>query len=94
MCHNTKCCNPEHLQTGTHKDNYHDSEEVHKAAGERKRKVWTVNGVTYSTSREVVKKTGLSMNSVIKYTFEGVFNELAYIKGCKKANVTPKILPK
>ena len=24
-CHNPKCCNPEHLQIGTHKDNWNDS---------------------------------------------------------------------
>lgn len=33
LCHNTKCCNPEHLSIGTQKDNWYDSEDTHRKAG-------------------------------------------------------------
>lgn len=37
LCHNKKCCNPDHLKVGTHQDNWKDSETTHlKAASNRR----------------------------------------------------------
>ena len=80
-CHNRKCCNPSHLSTGTAKDNYHDSKETHDRVAKNRRKQWIVDGVTYATCREAVEKTGISMNSIIKYTKECVFDRESYEKG-------------
>lgn len=30
-CHNRPCCNPDHLSSGSYKDNWYDSESVHRA---------------------------------------------------------------
>lgn len=94
LCHNPKCCNPEHLVVGTHKDNWHDSRDVHLAKSAKQRKNWTINGVKYDTVRNAQKETGISMNSLIKHTKNGIFNMESYIQGCRKANVNPKTPPK
>ena len=36
-CHNKKCCNPDHLVTGTHLDNWHDSRETHLGNASKRR---------------------------------------------------------
>ncbi len=90
-CHNPKCCNPEHLLSGTHKDNWHDSSEQHLTASLESRSSWKVEGVEYSTLREATHSTGISMSSLIKYTKNGVFDAKSYRDGCKKANCIPKI---
>ena len=90
-CHNRKCCNPEHLETGTHKDNWHDSKETHLKASVKQRKVWTVCGVKYDTIREASEHTKLCQTSLIKYTVDGIFDIIRYRNGCKKANVTPRV---
>lgn len=36
ICHNPKCCNPDHLAVGTSRDNYFDSIEKHRKAAEKK----------------------------------------------------------
>lgn len=91
LCHNTKCCNPEHLALGTHKDNWMDSKEVHLETAARRRKQWCINGVEYDTLRGASRVTGLHQSTILKYTIEGVFNVDAYRAGCKKANVLPKL---
>ena len=90
-CHNRKCCNPEHLLLGTDQDNWNDSETVHRNAAAKRRSSWSINGIEYATSREAVAQTGISMNSVIKYTINGVFDIDAYREACIIARVTPKI---
>lgn len=90
-CHNTKCCNPEHVIQGTNLENYYDSLENHKAADAKRRSKWSVNGKEYSTCKEVVAQLGLSMSSVIKYTKEGVFDVESYRKACYTARVIPKV---
>lgn len=91
ICHNTKCCNPDHLVLGTQKDNYHDSIEKHKEADSKKRSIWIINNITYTTIRDASEKTGISQNSLTKYTINGVFDINSYRLGCKKANVKPKV---
>lgn len=78
---------------GTHKDNYADSVDIHKNADACRRLEWIVNGITYGTSREVVKNTGLSTNSVIKYTNKTtrVFDIISYRASCLVSNKEPKI---
>ena len=88
-CHNTRCCNPEHLETGTHKDNWEDSRELHLATSAKRRKKWIVNGVRYGTIREASAGTGLSQGALTKHTVEGVFNIDSYVKACSIARVTP-----
>ena len=91
LCHNIKCCNPEHLAIGTHKDNYHDSLAIHQKANESKRHVWIVNGVSYPTCREAVKQTTIPIQTILKYTVNGVFDIYAYRAVCKIACWVPKI---
>lgn len=89
-CHNPKCCNPEHLEIGTHKDNWNDSKDLHLETASKRRKKWNINGIAYSTVKEASQKTGLHQGTIIKYTIEGVFDVDSYRTGCKKANVLPK----
>lgn len=91
MCHNPKCCNPEHLKVGTHKDNWKDSKSTHLKAAKKQRKSWNIGSNTYSTIREAQKETGISYGSICKYTVDGVFDIEAYREGCSKANVIPKV---
>lgn len=88
VCHNPKCCNPEHLIKGKSKDNYKDSKERYLRSDKRRRKKWIVKGVKYETCRQAVEKTGISMNSIIKYTnkITREFDYSLYLEGCKKAN--------
>lgn len=90
-CNNKLCCNPKHLVLGTAKENYADSKEQHeKADAERRYKPgWTIDGKTYDTAKEAVEKTGISMNSVIKYTHGGKFDRKKYEDACKKAGTYP-----
>lgn len=90
-CHNRACCNPSHLKLGSYKDNYKDSLDLHKKTAAKRRKKWEVNGVVYSTQREAVKGTGICMNSIQKYTVDGVFDLEAYRSSCKVAGWAPKI---
>lgn len=91
ICHNKKCCNPSHLRPGTHKDNWHDSEQVHDKKSKAMRKIWRVNNVKYKTIRDASIKTGLSQSSLVKYTKDGDFDVQAYRDSCKIANVKPKV---
>ena len=91
ICHNQICCNPEHLCVGTAKDNYYDSLEKHQNAAKLRRGRWTVEGVTYPTIREAVRHTGLAIETLLKYTDNGVFNTDGYRAGCKLAGWKPKV---
>ena len=91
ICHNPKCCNPAHLIVGSHKDNWHDSAEIHREASRKQRKTWIIGDKKYDTFRHAVKESGISSNSINKYTTNGVFDVEAYREGCKIANKVPKI---
>ena len=91
MCHNTKCCNPLHLVSGSQRDNYYDSYDNHKQAAERRRGTWCVEGVFYNTLREASNATGIHANTIMKYTKEGVFDLDSYKIGCLQARRTPKL---
>ena len=90
-CHNTKCCNPEHLSIGCHKDNYRDSLHRHAEADSKRRKEWIVNGVLYETCRKAHKETKLPIQTLIKYTVGGVFDVEAYRIACKAAKRKPRV---
>lgn len=92
-CHNPLCCNPEHLKSGTDKDNWHDSAHKHRATHAKMRLVWIVNDVTYSSSRQATKATGLSPTILTKYTntTTRVFDVVAYRLGCDTGNKIPKV---
>lgn len=90
-CHNTRCCNPEHLSTGTDRDNYHDSKNAHRDGDMKQSKNWIIDGWIYDNIKDAVSFTGISKNSICKYSINGVFDVEAYRKGCQKANVKPKL---
>lgn len=90
-CHNRKCCNPEHLEVGTHLENYYDSLDKHRMASKGQRNIWEINGIIYDTVRDASSETGLSLISVIKYTEDGVFNIEKYRSGCIIANKIPRV---
>lgn len=91
MCGNRKCCNPDHLKEGSHRDNYFDSYSIHKKAMEIKRKIWIINGERFSTLREASFKTKISQTAIIKHTIDGVFNIESYRTACRTAAVKPKV---
>lgn len=91
MCHKPRCCNPEHLLVGTHKDNWQDSREVHLEASKSLRGLWSIDGKTYSTLREAQKCTGIHHQTIMKYTENGVFNIDGYRAGCKISHCVPKV---
>ena len=90
-CHNRKCCHPDHIQQGTGRDNYYDSADVHRRASEARRFKWLIAGREFSTFRAALAGTGLTANSLNKYSANGKFDLEAYREGCKKGNVVPKI---
>lgn len=93
LCHNTKCCNPDHLAEGSHKDNWNDSEDTHIESQKQRRKLWLIDGTPYPTLREANKITGISQSSIVKYTdtCSRVFNLSAYREACVIAGWKPKI---
>lgn len=92
-CHNRKCCNPDHLVKGSYTDNWRDSEEVHRAATRRFRKIWVIQGESYPTARCAVKATGIAIATLIKFTDADtrVFDVDAYRNGCRVAGWEPKM---
>ena len=91
QCHNPKCCNPNHLLVGTHKDNWHDSADTHIKSAALRRAYWSIDGVVYETIRAAHKATGISMAALVKHTNNGVFNIDSYRQACKIAACKPKI---
>ena len=94
MCHNTKCCNPDHLSVGTNRDNYFDSIEKHRKADEKKRKKWIIKDKEYSTLREAAAATKLCQSMILKYVDPEtrIFNVEEYVKNVIKSHRwTPKV---
>jgi hypothetical protein len=92
LCHNRKCINPDHLEKGSHIDNWRDSESTHRNADATRRKCWFINVKEFPTLRVASRVTGISQSTIVKYTCNlGVFDVAAYLVGCKTANVTPSI---
>ena len=91
LCHNRLCCNPDHLKVGTHKENWKDSEQVHKENSRKKAYSWIIGTSTYSSIREARDSTGITMKSLTKHSVKGVFNLDSYREGCRKANKKPKV---
>lgn len=91
MCHNPRCCNPEHLKKGTHMDNYHDSRDEHIKAATKRRGAWIVAGVAYSTVREASICTGITMSALCKHTKNGLFDIEQYRYNCYNAGKIPKV---
>jgi len=92
-CDNRLCCNPGHLRLGTHKDNWKDSESVHRESHVKMRRAlgWTVGDTIYPTSRTAQKETGLPMKTLMRHMKNGIFDLEAYRSGCKKRGVIPKV---
>lgn len=91
LCHNPSCCNPNHLEEGTHLDNYHDSIEKHRESYNVRAIQVEILGKVFTSKREAIRETGLSAGSLIKYVKDGVFDVESYRKGCKVVNVVPKV---
>ncbi len=92
-CGNRRCCNPEHLEEGTNKDNYHDSKLEHDEGSKKLRKVWLICGIQYDTLRQASKLTGMHQGTIIKYTdsITRVFDVAGYRSACMISNKIPKI---
>lgn len=92
-CHNRKCCNPDHLIAGTHKENYGDSKNVHRLANDKKRFKWIIGDKIFSTIKEANLITGISLSSLIKYTDKEtrIFDIVSYRFSCEIARTIPKI---
>ena len=90
-CHNPRCVNPQHLLPGTAKDNYWDSRDKYVQSDVRKRKFWSVLSVSYATCREASIKTGVSVQSIIKYTVDGLFDVEKYRAACSRSNKKPRV---
>ncbi len=92
-CHTPRCCNPGHLQKGTHKDNYHDSYDVHTAAQAKTAFGWYVGNEIFRSIREANRVTGISQASLHKYTcgITRIFDVEAYRNGARIAGWIPKI---
>lgn len=90
-CNNTKCCNPDHLMFGSHRDNWWDSENRHRNAANKRALGLIINGIKYRTLREANAATKISVASLIKYTSikNRIFDIPAYKIGCLKANKIP-----
>lgn len=90
-CHNPRCCNPDHLSIGTDRDNYYDSEDVHREGDAKRRFNWSIDGWVYDTIRDASLFTGLTQQVIIKYSNNGVFDIVAYRESCRKGRVKPKV---
>ena len=76
-CHNKRCCNPEHLQEGSHADNWYDSEDAHREAGRQRRgrtpsnaRSVTIGGVSYSSVTEAMRSLRLGHKAVMQMLTE------------------------
>ena len=84
LCHNTRCCNPDHLALGSYKDNWKDSEELHRQSHYNAGKGYIIQGVYYRSIRIAKKATGVSICALFKHTDPNtrVFDIDAYRAGC------------
>jgi|SRR5690554_19651 len=92
-CHTPKCCNPEHLIKGSNLDNWHDSADTHRRTHRERSFGWIIGDIEYISGREAIKATGMSFNTLIKYTdpVSRVFDIESYRNACKISNCKPKI---
>lgn len=90
-CHNTRCCNPDHLSIGTDLDNYRDSIETHRNNIDKRKMNWFIDGWMYDSLRDASQFTGLSQQSIVNHSINGVFDIESYREGCRKGRVKPKI---
>lgn len=88
-CHNRICCNPDHLDTGTHKDNYHDSEESHAEGKRLISHAVSINGKTYPSMRKASLATGIHQGTIAKHKKNGIFDIDSYREACKISNAEP-----
>lgn len=93
LCHNTKCCNPEHLKVGSHQDNWYDSKDIHLKADRKRAKGYIIQGTKYHTLKEAANATSITQNSLIKFTdkITRIFDVDAYRHGCSITGCNPKI---
>lgn len=93
LCHNRRCCNPNHLALGTQKDNWTDSEEVHRRQHIINSKGYIINNKEYTSYRAVRNELGLSFSAISKYTdpTTRIFDAEKYRAGCIRTGVIPKI---
>lgn len=93
LCHNKRCCNPEHLAIKTQRDNWFDSEELHRKSHINNSKRYIVNGKEYLSCYIVRRELGLPLSTIFKYTDPEtrVFDIDGYRNGCAKARVIPMV---
>lgn len=84
LCHNTRCCNPDHLALGSYKDNWKDSEELHRQSHYNAGKGYIIQGIYYRSMRIAKRATGISMGALSRHTDPDtrVFDIDAYRAGC------------
>lgn len=93
LCHNKRCCNPEHLAMGTQRDNWFDSEELHRKSHINNSKRYIINGKEYLSCYIVRRELGLSLSTIFKYTDPEtrVFDIDGYRNGCSKTRVVSRV---
>lgn len=91
LCHNTRCCNPDHLVLGTDQQNWNDSRQIHRNDYFKKATIWQINGERYAGMRAARAGTGLPFATLLKYSTNGVFDVEAYRKACFDKSLEPKI---
>lgn len=71
LCHNKRCCNPDHLREGTVQQNWNDSRDKHEAAAQRRRGrppknriPVTVGGVSYPSKSHALKDLRVSWQTL------------------------------
>lgn len=90
-CNNRKCCNPDHVEVGTHFDNYHDSIETHRVRTDNQKFNWFIDGWVYDNIRDASMFTGISQMTIMRHSVNGVFDIEKYRESCRKGNVKPKL---
>lgn len=89
LCHNKRCCNPNHLMIGTAKDNWLDSEVKQRELLRdnpyfKESKEVKVGNLVYPSGKTMRKSLGLSYSSVKKYTTNGVFDHVGYLNSLER----------
>lgn len=90
-CDNRRCCNPRHLIIGTYKDNWVDSEKVHRRNMKKLMKRCFLGGKSYPSLRAALKATSIPRKTFYKYCEDGVFNVKAYRESCFARGIEPKL---
>jgi len=62
-CHNTICCNPDHLETGTHKDNTQDMIKAGRSKLGGGKHIINIDGIEYSSVTDAARAIGFSRSS-------------------------------